>query len=263
MTERLQKILSQWGIASRRQAEQMILDGRVQLNGDIAHLGQKADPIVDRIQVDGQLVQPETRPNLLYFLLHKPAGVVSTNDDPWNRRTVLDLLPAELRYNQGIHSVGRLDADSTGALLLTNDGALTCYLTHPRYHIPKTYEVLVRGHPPSSVLQEWRRGVLLSGQRTLPAQIEILQQFPSETRLKIVLQEGKNRQIRRVAEQLGYPVLQLHRTAIGSIQLHPPNHPALAIGQYRPLKDFEISSLRSQIDLTSVHVPAEMKEHSL
>jgi 23S rRNA pseudouridine2605 synthase len=263
VTERLQKILSQWGIASRRQAEQMILDGRVHLNGDIAYLGQKADPIVDRIQVDGRLVQPETRPSLLYFLLHKPTGVVSTNDDPWKRRTILDLLPAELRHSQGIHSVGRLDADSTGALLLTNDGALTCYLTHPRYHIPKTYEVLVRGHPPPAVLQEWRRGVLLSGQKTLPAQIEILQQFPSDTLLKIILREGKNRQIRRIAEQLGYPVLQLHRTAIGSIQLHPPDQPPLLSGQYRPLKDFEIYSLRSQIDLTSVNVPAEVKERSL
>lgn len=263
MTERLQKILSQWGIASRRRAEQMILAGRVHLNGNIAHLGEKADPALDKIEVDGVFVKPATRPGFAYLLLHKPAGVVSTSDDPWHRQTVLDLLPAELRHHQGIHSVGRLDADSTGALLLTNDGTLTCRLTHPRYHISKTYEVLVQGHPTGSVLQAWRCGVLLSGQMTLPARVEVLERYPSQTLLKIVLQEGRNRQIRRVAEQLGHPVLQLHRTAIGSIQLQPPGNPPLPIGCYRHLENFEICFLRSQIDLTSVDVPADTKEHSL
>jgi 23S rRNA pseudouridine2605 synthase len=263
MAERVQKILSQWGIASRRRAEQMVLEGRVYLNGNVAQLGQKVDPAFDQIEVDGVLVKPDTRPKSIYLLLHKPAGVVSTSYDPWNRRTVLDLLPAELRHGQGIHSVGRLDADSTGALLLTNDGALTCYLTHPRYHISKTYEVWVQGHPSESVLQVWRRGVLLSGRKTLPSQVELLERHPSQTLLKITLKEGRNRQIRRIAEQLGYPVVKLHRTAIGPLQLQPPGERSLSVGQYRPLKDFEIRFLHSQIDLTSVDVPADMKEQSL
>ncbi|HEY9658706.1 MAG TPA: pseudouridine synthase, partial [Allocoleopsis sp.] len=147
MTERLQKILSQWGIASRRQAEQMILAGRVRLNGEVVQLGQQADPDRDRIEVDGKLIQAVERPARVYFLLHKPLGVVSTCDDPQGRPTVLDLLPAVLQHHSGIHPVGRLDVNSTGALLLTNDGDLTFCLTHPRHAIPKTYHVWVEGHP--------------------------------------------------------------------------------------------------------------------
>ena len=262
MVERLQKILSQWGVASRRQAEQMILDGRVALNGEIAHLGQKANPGVDRIEIDGVAVRANDRPKAIYLLLNKPAGVVSTNFDPQHRPTILELLPPELRHGQGIHSVGRLDADSTGALLLTNDGELTCYLTHPRYHVSKTYEVMVKGHPSNSALQAWRDGVWLSGKRTLPADIRLLKGGISQTWLRIVLNEGRNRQIRRVAELLGHPVLQLHRTAIGAVRLQSGKEPELPIGSYRFLKDSEICSLRSQIDLTFVNVPADMKEHS-
>ncbi|HAZ42950.1 MAG TPA: pseudouridine synthase, partial [Cyanobacteria bacterium UBA11371] len=210
MTERLQKILSQWGIASRRQAEEMILAGRVKVNGSVVDLGQKADPSCDRIEVDGKLVQPAHRPAPIYLLLHKPAGVVSTCSDPQNRPTVLDLLPPKLRQGQGIHPVGRLDADSTGALLLTNDGDLTFHLSHPRHSIAKTYHVWVESQPPEDILQTWRSGVVLDGKKTLPAQVVLLKTQPksNKTLLEIVLTEGRNRQIRRVAEQLGYPVLQ-------------------------------------------------------
>lgn len=264
MHERVQKILSQWGIASRRQAEQMILDGRVRLNGAIAHLGQKADPGRDRVEVDGVIVRPAERPEPIYLLLNKPAGYVSTCSDPQNRRTVLDLLPPKLRDSSGIHPVGRLDVDSTGALLLTNDGDLTFYLTHPRHHISKTYQVWVEGYPSESVLQRWRRGVVLSGRKTLPAQVTVLQRHPTgKSLLEVVLREGRNRQIRRVAEQLGHPVIQLHRIAIGPIQLNPAGESTLPSGAYRSLQDIEISFLKSQIDLPSVWVPVEREEYSL
>ncbi len=255
MAERVQKILSQWGIASRRQAEQMILAGRVRLNGSLAHLGQKADPNTDRLEVDGRAITPANRPQLIYILLNKPAGVVSTCRDPRNRSTVLDLLPVELKQGQGIHPVGRLDAESTGALLLTNDGALTLSLTHPRYHLPKTYRVWVRGHPPESVLELWRQGVILSGKKTLPAQVKVLKRRSQQTLLQVVLTEGRNRQIRRLAKQLGFEVLKLHRTAIGSIQLQLPNEPGLPSGHYRFLKDFEIHFLNNRVNLKKGEEP--------
>ena len=251
MTQRLQKILSQWGIASRRQAEQMILAGRVRLNGTIVELGQTANPEIDQIEVDGRLIKPQSRPQLLYLLLNKPAGVVSTCDDPRNRTTVLDLLPPQLRSGQGLHPVGRLDAESTGALLLSNDGALTFLLTHPRHCIPKTYQVWVQGEPPESILQAWRQGVILSGKKTLPATVRVVKQHGSQTLLEVVLTEGRNRQIRRIAEQLGYPVQHLHRTAIGPISLQRPVK-LLLPGTYRQLEEFEIRFLTEQLNVTSV-----------
>ena len=260
MEERIQKILSQWGIASRREAEQMILAGRVRCNGTVAGLGQKADPIGDAIEVDGKLIQPTARPTLVYLLLNKPTGVVSTCDDPQGRSTVLNLLSPELRDNQGIHPVGRLDVNSTGALLLTNDGDLTFALTHPRHSIPKIYHVWVDGHPAASVLQQWRQGVLLEGRKTRPAQVRMISQRSSQTCLEIILKEGRNRQIRRIAQQLGYPVTHLHRTAIGSIQLQSPGEAPLLKGCYRHLKDFEVRFLQNQINSTPVKELATVKE---
>ncbi|EAW37482.1 pseudouridine synthase [Lyngbya sp. PCC 8106] len=250
MDERLQKIMATWGIASRRQAEQMILAKRVRVNGNIAHLGQKANPSSDDIEVDGKPIKPSHRPVPIYLLLNKPIGVVSTCADPGGRRNVLDLLPRRLQKGQGVHPVGRLDVDSTGALLLTNDGELTFRLTHPRHHVPKTYQVWVQGHPPESVLQAWRQGVILSSRKTLSAEVRRLQQsIDSQTLLEVILFEGRNRQIRKVAEQLGYPVVKLHRSAIGSIQLNPPGKPELAPGRYRPLTPSELEFLQNQVNL--------------
>lgn len=246
MGERLQKVLSQWGIASRRQAEQMIVDGRVSINGQIAQLGQRADPICDAILVDGRPLVMPVRPLPLTLLLHKPIGVVSTCNDPQGRPTVLDLLPPEWQTSQGLHPVGRLDTSSTGALLLTNDGQFTFYLTHPSHHVSKTYHVWVQGHPPGSVLRQWRRGIILDGYQTLPAHVKVLSQQIGEsgesTCLEITLWEGKNRQIRRTAQHLGFPVLRLHRVAIGPIQLG-----ALPKGQYRLLQPSEIHALKVPI----------------
>ncbi|MGA9380901.1 MAG: pseudouridine synthase [Phormidium sp.] len=245
--DRLQKLLSQWGIASRRHAEEMIQTGRVRVNGEIAHLGQKADPVSDRITVDNKLIKSTNRPEQIYLLLNKPAGTVSTCSDPQGRPTVLHLLPASLQRGQGIYPVGRLDADSTGALLLTNDGDLAFRLTHPRHSMPKTYQVWVEGQPPEKILQMWREGVILEGKKTLPCQIRVLNTGSKgeSTLLEVILKEGRNRQIRRIAEQLGYPVIQLHRTAIGPIQLQLPKQRLLP-GQYRHLTDVEINFLQSR-----------------
>jgi pseudouridine synthase len=249
MSDRLQKILSQWGIASRRRAEDLILAGRVRVNGTVAKLGQTAEPTTDRIEVDGKLIAIQSRPKLVYLLLNKPVGVVSTCFDPQGRPTVLELLPPQLGNCEGIHPVGRLDIDSSGALLLTNDGELTFRLTHPRHSISKTYAVWVQGRPTAAALADWRNGIDLEGQLTLPARVEV------------ILTEGRNRQIRRVATQLGYPVLDLHRTRIGDISIDGSSarerlrlH-SLASGSYRHLQTAELDSLQGAGDRNTIAKP--------
>jgi pseudouridine synthase len=246
MAERLQKILSQYGIASRRQAEQMIEAGQVRINGAVAHLGQRADPIRDRIEVNCQPLQPHHRPDLYYGVLHKPLGMLSTCDDPQGRPTVLDALPPTLQ-GVGMHPVGRLDAYTTGVLLLTNDGDFTCRLTHPRHDVPKTYLVTLEGAIAPEALAEWRQGVELDGRPTRPAQVRVLFQDRHRTQLEVVLREGRNRQIRRVANLLGYRVLSLCRIAVGSVRLGN-----LKIGAYRALSSAEIEALLAE----SVDQPA-------
>ncbi len=249
MAQRVQKILSQWGIASRRRAEELILARRVKLNGQVVTLGDKADPNCDRLEVDGKVIQPTQRPEMLYILINKPVGIVSTCDDPQKRPIVLDLLPKTLRQGTGVHPVGRLDVNSSGALLLTNDGELTLRLTHPRYHLPKTYEVWLKGHPTEEMLQKWREGVMLMGKKTLPAQVEVISRCRQHSRLKVILTEGRNRQIRRIVQQLGFHVLRLHRTAIGSLVLSPPNESSLPSGHYRLLTPSEIRFLKHRANL--------------
>ncbi|MEO1067744.1 MAG: pseudouridine synthase [Cyanobacteria bacterium J06638_6] len=246
MVERLQKILSQYGVASRRQAEQLIAAGQVQVNGEVAHLGQRADPQRDRIEVNHHLIQAHHRPAQHYLLLHKPLGMVSTCADPEDRPTVFTALPAEL-HHVGIHPVGRLDAYSTGALLLTNDGDFTFRLTHPRHDVPKTYRVRLEGHLSSDALAAWRQGILLDHQPTRPAQVRVLTTSPTDTHIEVILQEGRNRQIRRVAQILGYRVLDLHRVAVGSVDLGD-----LRAGTYRALSPDEIKALLEQSSVSSV-----------
>lgn len=260
MEERIQKILSQWGIASRRHAEALIAAGRVQRNGAVVSVGEKADVEKDAIAVDGKVIQL-ARPQLVYLLLNKPKGVVATCDDPQGRKTVIDLLPKDLQFGQGIHPVGRLDVDSTGAIILTNDGELTFKLTHPRHSIPKTYHVWVQGNPPQSVLKQWRQGVILDGTKTRKAQVKVIKRLEAQTCLEVILKEGRNRQIRRVAEQLGYPVIDLHRTAIGTIGLQSVAEAGLPKGCYRYLKDFEICFLQAQANnMASVEEPGAGQE---
>jgi 23S rRNA pseudouridine2605 synthase len=257
-TARLQKILSQWGIASRRRAEELIVAGRVRVNGSVATLGQTAEPTTDRIEVDGKIITIQNKPEPVYLLLNKPVGIVSTCVDPQGRSTVLDLLPAQIRECEGIHPVGRLDIDSSGALLLTNDGNLTFGLTHPSHSISKTYLVWVRGNTSREVLNAWRDGIDLDGQHTLPALVTVIKQSNNRTLLKIVLREGRNRQIRRVASQLGHPVLDLHRTRIGDISIEGDSfgdrldRTALEVGCHRHLRLVELQSLQSGITKTKL-----------
>ena len=215
--ERLQKVLSMAGVCSRRRAEELVRQGRVKLNGQVAQLGDRADLGCDQLSVDGRPVQLVPAP--LVLLLNKPAGVVSSCRDPEGRPTVLDLLPPELRSGRGLHPVGRLDVASRGALLLSNSGALTLRLTHPRYGHSKTYRVWVEGRPTAELLERWRRGVVLDGSPTQPLGLRVLQQRPDRTWLELVMREGRNRQIRRSAELLGHGVLDLQRIAIDDLPL--------------------------------------------
>ena len=234
--QRLQKLIAAAGAGSRRRGEELLRQGRVQVNGAVAGVGDRADPERDAISIDGRpLGRPAAR---LTLLLNKPAGILSTCHDPRGRRTALDLLPPRLRRGQGLHPVGRLDADSRGALLLSNDGALTLQLTHPRYGHAKTYRVWVQGRPDRDTLQRWRSGIPLDGRASRPVRLRELAHDRGATLLQLVLQEGRNRQIRRTAELLGHPVLDLERTAIGSLGLG-----TLAEGDWRPLEPEEWESL--------------------
>ena len=251
MAERVQKILSQWGIASRRKAEKMIVAGRVSINGQTVKLGDRVDLTQDILQVDGIEVQATHRPQLLYLLLHKPVDTVSTCDDPQKRTTVIDLLPADLRQGTGIHPVGRLDFASSGALILTNDGKLTLGLTHPRYHLPKTYLVELNRSPTNQDLTCWREGVILNQKKTLPAKVESVKSDRTGKTLKIILTEGRNRQIRRIAQQLGYQVIKLHRLSIGELTLD------IADGKHRHLTTSEINFFKKSFNRQSIKTTAQ------
>ncbi len=232
--ERLQKVLASAGVASRRDCESLIVAGRVAVNGNTVYeLGTRVDLTYDVVTVDGApVVLPAER---VYIMLHKPAGYVSTAEDPQGRPIVLDLVPIPVR----VFSVGRLDVDSEGLLLLTNDGELTHQLTHPSFAVEKEYRALLDRPPDSAALRDWRAGVMLNGERTAPAWVEILERSSDGTWIKVVLQEGRKRQIREVARMLGYNVRRLIRVREGNLHLGdlPP-------GEWRELNPEEIRALR-------------------
>lgn len=233
--ERLQKILARSGYGSRRACEQVITDGRVTINGEVvSELGAKADPRHDAIEVDGKRVRVESP---VYYLLNKPKNVLCTNQDPQGRRTVFELVPEETRRT---FSVGRLDFESRGALILTNDGAFSNLLTHPRYGIEKTYSVRVRGDVSETDLNRLRAGIWLSEGRTLPAKVWVVKRRKQETELGLTICEGKNRQVRRMFAKVGAKVLGLTRTRIGNLTLR-----GLKDGESRPLEPKEVESLRT------------------
>jgi 23S rRNA pseudouridine2605 synthase len=233
--ERLQKILARAGVASRRKAEQMIQQGRVTVNGQIVtQLGTKVDPARDDIRVDGERLKITS--SHVYLLLNKPAGVLSVMEDERGRRSLSDLVSAPVR----LYPVGRLDVNSEGLILLTDDGELANRLTHPRYEHEKEYRVLVNGRPAEKTLEAWRRGVMLEGERTAPAQVTAIRMDKDATMLKIVMHEGRKRQIRDVAALLGHPVRELVRVRIGPLQLG-----SLGSGQWRYLTDQEIRLLEA------------------
>ncbi|WP_413678218.1 pseudouridine synthase [Prochlorococcus sp. MIT 0916] len=231
---RLQKIISESGLSSRRKADILIKQGRVTLNGKQAILGEKANPLYDHILVDGKDLPK--KPNHKVFLLNKPLGVISSCQDSHGRKTILSLIPSNLR--RGMHPVGRLDFDSRGAILLTNNGELTLRLTHPKYSHTKTYLVWVSGQPNHSILESWRRGISLDGKMTMPARIEVLDKVNRKTLLKVILKEGRNRQIRRIANLIGHPVQDLQRISISNINLN-----GLQEGKWRELRTKEWISL--------------------
>jgi len=235
MQERLQKIIARAGVASRRKAEELIRAGEVRVNGRVvSELGSKADPAKDEVRVSGRLISAEAP--RVYLMLNKPPGYVTTTSDPEGRPTVMELLP---RAKERLYPVGRLDWESSGLLLVTNDGELTFALTHPSSQVPRTYQAKLEGLPAPRVLEKLSRGVMLDGRPTLPAHVRFLRKGPNHVWIEITLSEGRNRQVRRMAEAIGHPVLKLHRVAIGPLRLGdlPPS-------RCRPLKEKEVRQLR-------------------
>ncbi|HET8894166.1 MAG TPA: pseudouridine synthase [Gaiellaceae bacterium] len=223
---RLNAYLARAGVASRRAADELIKAGRVRVNGEPGQLNTFVGS-EDRVEVDGREVFPQ---KLMYLLLHKPAGVVTTARDPQGRPTVVELVPRAPR----VVPVGRLDADTTGALLLTNDGPLAHTLAHPRYGVEKVYEVDVEGEPSDETLRALAEGVELDDGRTAPARVRRL----GRSRIELVLHEGRNRQVKRMLEAVGHPVVRLHRSAYAGLTLK-----GLEPGAYRELTREEISTL--------------------
>jgi pseudouridine synthase len=240
MDVRLQKLLSMAGAASRRAAESLILEGRVDVNGDVVRtLGAKADPERDVIKLDGRRLRFDTRPR--YIVLHKPRGYVTTRKDPQGRRTVMDLLSDVREY---VYPVGRLDYESEGLLLLTSDGDLAARLTHPRHGIERVYEAVVAGTPDARALDALRRGVVIDGRPTAPADVRTagsIQRGRQETtRLTLTLREGRNRQVRKMCAVIGHPVRRLTRVRIGPVRLAD-----LPSGRWRDLTPREIAALKA------------------
>lgn len=233
--ERLQKLLARAGVASRRAAESLILEGRVTVDGAVVTtLGTQADPETAEIAVDGVVLRFEAE--FSYFLLNKPKGVLSSCDDPRGRKTVLAYVPLV----PGLHPVGRLDADTTGLIVLTNDGGFTQALAHPRHGMPKTYLAEVEGRPGPAAIAALRQGIELEDGPTRPAAVRVLERRRETTVLELTIKEGRNRQVRRMTEAVGHPVRSLARVAIG-----PLADPALPPGQFRPLSPEEVARLRA------------------
>jgi 23S rRNA pseudouridine2605 synthase len=233
MEERLQKILSRAGFGSRRACEGLIREGRVAVDGRTAQIGQKADPDRDHITLNGKPVR--VKRGHTYVALHKPRGVLSDEGDGTDRlRKARDLmgLPGHL------YPIGRLDLQSEGLLILTDDGELTHQLTHPRYEHEKEYHVYVEGNPGERILNQWRRGVFLDGRKTAPAEVSVLRREKVHTWLRVVLREGRKRQIRRMAAMLGHPVHQLIRVRVGPVRLGD-----LKPSEWRHLTEQEVAAL--------------------
>ncbi len=239
MLIRLQKILSGAGVASRRAAERLMAEGRVTVNGEtVRELGTRADPARDDIRVDGRAIKRETR--RLYFVLNKPRGYVTTRSDPEGRPTVLDLMP---KLHDYVYPVGRLDYDSEGLLILTNDGDLAAALTHPSHEVAREYHARVRGVPDARVISHLARGIVLDGRKTAPAEVLLLAsglgQHADQGLLSITLHEGRTRQVRRMCEAVGHPVVRLRRVRLGPLSARD-----LKPGMSRPLTAAELAALR-------------------
>ena len=241
--ERLQKILAQAGYGSRRGCEEIIEAGRVRVDGRTATLGDQADPETQRITVDGvPIPRPEPR---VYVMLNKPRGVITSTQDPHGRKTVIDLvaLPKPKRGDPPrLYPVGRLDYDSEGLLLLTNDGSLTQRLTHPRYEHPRTYRVLVEGEPDADTIDRWKRGITLDDRSTRFDSVDIVDQRRGETWLEVTVHEGRKHLVRRMVAALGHPSKRLIRVSMGTLKLG-----TLASGKWRYLSRPEVQLLQREV----------------
>ena len=236
--ERLQKVLARVGVASRRGVEEMIVQGRIRVNGKNAILGQRVDPEKDEVEVDGSRLPLKT--DLVYYLVNKPSGVVTSADDELGRTTVLDLVETSTR----VWPVGRLDFDTEGALILTNDGELTHRLTHPSFEVPKTYVVWARGTVGDKGLRTLARGVELDDGITAPAKVSLRETTGGASLIELTITEGRNRQVRRMLEAIGHDVIRLVRTTIGPLQI---GH--VRPGTARRLGLSEVRSLYRAVDL--------------
>lgn len=247
MEERLQKILAGAGVASRRKCEKLIRQGRISVNGEtVTGMGIKVNPETAVITFDGCPVTIEKK---IYILLYKPVGYVTTLSDPQGRPIVTDLLPG---VSERIFPVGRLDLDSEGALLLTNDGRLGNYVLHPRYEVNKTYQATVQGMPAPSKLRKLEQGIVIDGQKTWPAKLRPVAGSKEEPIIEIIIHEGKKRQVRKMFQAIGHPVRKLKRTAYGKLQLG-----ALKPGKYRYLTTKDLKNLFfGKIPFTIRNIPA-------
>jgi 23S rRNA pseudouridine2605 synthase len=250
MEDRLQKILAHAGVASRRKCEELILNGRVTVDGVVVQeLGAKADPSRQQIAVDGRPVSAEAK---MCLILHKPTSYVSTVSDPEGRRTVMTLMgPVEQR----LYPVGRLDYESSGLLVMTNDGDLTNKLLHPSTHLDKVYRVTVLGMPDKSAISQLQTGIELEEGLTSPAQVTVLRHHPQESVLEITIHEGKNRQVRRMFEHIEHPVKRLKRIQFGPLHLGP-----LPSGQWRWLSAEEWNALYFAVGLTPPAYPFQTEK---
>lgn len=234
MQERLQKIIAAAGIASRRKAEELILDGQVTINGQVVmELGTKADPDTDHIKVNGKLINRRLQEKeKVYLLLYKPAGWLSSTDDPQKRPLVIDLVG---KFRDKVHPVGRLDFNSEGLLLLTNDGAFHQLIAHASSKVLKRYQVKVKGKPDEQKIEKLRRGVKIDGHRTQPAQFKIIEESDTNAWFEVILAEGRNQQIRKMFDSIGHSVLKLRRTGIGFLR-----DEKLKPGEFRELTPAEV-----------------------
>lgn len=232
--ERLQKVMAKAGIASRRKCERLISEGKVVVNGEVIDiLGTKVDPKRDVIEIEGKALRLVVKK--VYVMLNKPANYLTTSYDPFSRKTIMDLVDIK---EPRLFAIGRLDRDSEGLLLLTNDGELSFRLTHPKFEIKKTYLTEVRGHPGDATLSCLREGIFVDDRLTQPAKVEVVERSEESTLLKITITEGRKRQVKKMCEKIGHPVLRLKRLSFGPLELGdlPP-------GQYRFLYPPEVKAL--------------------
>lgn len=236
---RLQKIISGAGITSRRKAEEMINSGHVTVNGKTAQIGCKADPKKDKIRIDGKLISTVNNRKKIYIMLYKPRGYVTTMHDQFDRKCTADLVKA---LHDRIYPVGRLDRDSEGLLLMTNDGDFSNAVMHPAHHVPKTYRVTIRPAASDEQINKIISGVEIDGRKTSPAEVRIITNEVNREVLEITLHEGRNREIRKICEKLGLEVARLKRISVGNVQIG-----SLSPGKWRELTANEINSLTVQI----------------